>query len=146
MKTCRGGLAPPGAHVMSVLVQYTPFDLRDGEWDTDARTRLAQVVIDALSEYAPGLAGAVEASAVIAPVDYEGVFGMRGGDPHHGEMALDQALFMRPVAGWADYRLPPDGLYLCGSGAHPGGGVTGLPGRNAARAVLQSRNGDRPAR
>jgi phytoene dehydrogenase-like protein len=134
-------LAPTGRHVMSVLVQYAPYELRDGTWDAGARAALTRVVIDTLSQYAPNLAGAVEASSVVAPVDYESVYGMSGGDPHHGEMTLDQALFMRPVAGWARYRLPPRGLYLCGAGAHPGGGVTGIPGRNAARAVLQGRNG-----
>jgi phytoene dehydrogenase-like protein len=137
-------LAPPGRHVMSVLVQYAPYELRDGTWNEDARTELAEVVIDTLGEYAPNLPGAVEASSVVTPVDYERVYGMRGGDPHHGEMTLDQALFMRPVPGWAGYRLPPRGLYLCGAGAHPGGGVTGIPGRNAARAVLQSRSGSEP--
>ncbi len=139
------GLAPTGRHVMSVLVQYAPNALREGSWDAGARAALAERVIGMLSEYAPNLAGAVEASFVIAPADYESVFGMSGGDAHHGEMTLDQALFMRPVPGWAGYRLPPGGLYLCGAGAHPGGGVTGIPGRNAARAVLQKRNGSEPA-
>lgn len=138
-------LAPPGRHVMSVFVQYAPYELKDGSWDDRTRATLARNVVETLSEYAPNLATAVEASSVVTPADYESVFGMSGGDPQHGEMTLDQALFMRPVPGWAGYRLPPRGLYLCGAGAHPGGGVTGIPGRNAARAVLQRPHGGDPA-
>jgi phytoene dehydrogenase-like protein len=129
--------APAGRHVMSVLVQYAPFGLAEGEWNDELRQAVATRTIETLTAFAPNLAGAVLASSVIAPPDYEQVYGLTAGDPHHGEMTLDQVLFMRPVPGWSAYRMPVQGLFLCGAGAHPGGGVTGIPGRNAARAALQ---------
>ncbi len=131
-------LAPSGRHVMSVLAQYVPYELQEDVWDAAARERLADRVIATLTAYAPDLPDAVLARQTLAPPDLEGRFGLSEGNIHHGEMALDQLLFMRPVPGWSDYRTPIDGLFVCGAGAHPGGGVSGIPGRNAALEVLRT--------
>jgi phytoene dehydrogenase-like protein len=125
-------LAPEGRHVMSVLVQWAPFRLRDGEWEKE-RDALGDLVIKTLESFAPGLSGLVTARQVLTPVDLEAEFGLTGGHVLHLEPGLDQFFAWRPLLGFARYRLPVDGLYLCGSGAHPGGGVTGAPGANAAR-------------
>jgi phytoene dehydrogenase-like protein len=128
-------LAPEGSHVMSVVVQWTPYTLRDGDWAAE-RDRLADVVVKALEGYAPGLGELVTARRVTTPVDLETDYGLSGGHVYHAEPGLDQFFVWRPLLGHARYRLGLPGLYLCGSGAHPGGGVTGAPGANAAREIL----------
>ncbi len=130
------GLAPPGKHVMSVLVQYAPYHRRTGDWDGD-REDFGDRVVDLLDVHLPGLRKRVLAREVLTPADLERRFGLTDGHMYHGEMLLNQQLVLRPVPGWSRYRTPIEGLYLGGSGAHPGGGVTGAPGRNAARAVLR---------
>jgi phytoene dehydrogenase-like protein len=130
-------LAREGAHLMSVLFQYAPHDLRDGEWDEAARDRVADSAVQTLDVHAPGLSERVVERHVITPADLEREYGLSGGHPLHGEHALDQFFAWRPLLGHARYRLAGiRGLYLCGAGAHPGGGITGGPGRNAARAIL----------
>lgn len=128
-------LAPEGVHVLSVLVQYVPYRGREGEWDRQ-REALGDLVLGLLEECAPGLGSLVAARQVLTPVDLEREYGLTGGHPLHAEPGLDQFFAWRPLLGQASYRLALEGLYLCGSGAHPGGGVTGWPGRNAARVVL----------
>jgi len=130
-------LAPPGKHVASLFVQYTPYQLRDGSWDDPGRRdEFADRVFGVVEEFAPGFTSSVVGRDVLTPVDLERIFGLTGGNIFHGAMTLDQLYWLRPAAGWARYRTPLKGLYLCGAGAHPGGGVLGAPGRNAARAVL----------
>jgi phytoene dehydrogenase-like protein len=129
-------IAPPGQHVMSVLVQWTPYHLRHGTWDTE-REGLGDLVVKTLESHAPGLSNLITGRHVLTPVDLERAFGLTTGHVLHGEPGLDQILAWRPLLGFARYRMPIDRLYLCGSGAHPGGGVTGLPGANAAREVLK---------
>ena len=128
-------LAPEGVHVMSIAVQWTPYRLREGDWEAE-RERLGDLVLKTMERYAPGISDLVTARQVITPVDLEREYGMTGGHPLHGEPALDQWFAWRPLLGHARYRMPVEGLYLCGSGAHPGGGVTGGPGANAAREIL----------
>ena len=130
-------MAPFGKHVLSVLVQYVPYNLKEGTWDDANRGALADRVIETLSRYAPNVESSIVHRHVLSPLDLEEVFGLTEGNIYHGEMTLDQLLFMRPVPGWSRYRTPVDGLYLCGAGTHPGGGVTGTPGFNAAREVLR---------
>jgi phytoene dehydrogenase-like protein len=132
-------LAPPGRHVMSVHMQYAPFLLRGTSWSVQ-RDSLAETVLRTLEEHAPGIAGLVEHRQVLTPVDLEEVYGLTGGHIHHGELALDQLFTMRPTLGWADYRTPIEGLFLCGSGTHPGLGLTGGSGQNAARKLLKVRS------
>jgi phytoene dehydrogenase-like protein len=130
-------LAPEGTHVLSVLFQYAPRDLRDGDWEEAARERVADATVGTIETYAPGLAERITARHVVTPADLEREYGLSGGHPMHGEHALDQFFAWRPLLGHARYRLAGiRGLYLCGAGAHPGGGVTGGPGKNAARAIL----------
>lgn len=129
-------LAPAGKHVLSVTMQYAPYHLQAGDWDT-RREELGDKIIDTLARYAPDLPGLILHRQVITPLDWERDYGLTAGDIYHGQMGLDQFLFMRPIAGYAQYRTPVDGLYLCGAGAHPGGGLTGAPGYNAAREVLK---------
>ncbi len=131
-------LAPPGKHVMGVFLQYAPYTLRDGDWD-GLRESYADRVMDVIAEYAPNIQSIVLERQVLTPLDLERQFGLTGGNIFHGEMSLDQMFVMRPVAGWARYRTPVAGLYLCGSGVHPGGGVMGIPGYNAAREILRDR-------
>jgi phytoene dehydrogenase-like protein len=128
-------LAPPGRHVMTCFVQYVPYRLKQGSWDEN-RELLGDRVIRKIAEYAPNVPGAVIARHVLTPLDLERIYGLTEGNIFHGDLALDQLFFMRPVPGWARYRTPVRGLYLCGAGAHPGGGVTAAPGRNAAHAAL----------
>ncbi|MFW5942644.1 MAG: phytoene desaturase family protein [Chloroflexota bacterium] len=129
-------LAPPGQHIMSVTMQYAPYQLRDGDWDAE-RERLGDLVLDTLARYAPDIKSLVLHRQVLTPADYEAQYGLTEGSIFHGQMGLDQVLVMRPVPGWSRYETPIDNLYLCGAGAHPGGGVTGAPGYNAARIVLE---------
>jgi phytoene dehydrogenase-like protein len=132
-------LAPAGRHVMSVYMQYAPFKLRDGASWEHHRSNLAGAVLRTLEEYAPGLTGLVEHEQVITPADLESTYGLTGGHVFHGELALDQLFTMRPTLGWAQYRTPLDNLYLCGSGTHPGHGLTGGSGQNAAREILRAK-------
>jgi phytoene dehydrogenase-like protein len=132
------GLAPQGGHVLSVLAQYAPYRLREGDWES-RREALGDLVVRTLAAFAPDLPSLIERGQVITPKDLEDEWGLTGGHPFHGEESLDQIFTMRPVLGWARYRTPVRGLYLCGSGTHPGGGLTGANGRNAARAVLEDR-------
>ena len=129
-------LAPPGKHIMGIFLQYAPYTLREGTWD-ELREPFGDRVISLIEEYAPNIRSIVEHRQVLTPLDLERRFGITGGNIFHGEMSLDQMFVMRPVAGWARYRTPIRGLYLCGSGAHPGGGVMGAPGYNCAREMLK---------
>ena len=130
------GLAPAGKHVMSAIVQYVPYGLREG-WSKKTRDEFQKLAIDTLSEYMPDLPERISAAELLTPMDIEEQFHISGGHWHHGELTLDQFLFTRPVGGAAQYAMPLDGLYLCGAGAHPGGGVSGAAGRNAAKAILK---------
>jgi phytoene dehydrogenase-like protein len=140
------GLAPAGAHVLSAYVQYAPYELEKSDWEI-ASEPLGDAVTAILTRYAPDFPRLVVRRQVVTPHEIESVYGLTGGHIHHGEHALDQLFFMRPVLGWARYRTPIPGLYLCGAGTHPGGGLTGLPGANASREVLRDwkagRRGDR---
>ena len=136
-------LAPEGKHGMSVLVQYAPYHLRDGMWDAAAADVLADTVVETLGRYAPNLPSSVEARHVLTPAGMEEKWGLQEGSMFQGEMTLDQFFFARPVAGWARYRTPIEGLYLCGAGTHPGGGVTGASGYLAARRILKDVKGRR---
>jgi phytoene dehydrogenase-like protein len=129
-------LAPAGKHVMSVYVQYAPFKLRAGDWEGQ-RDALGNTVAKTLSAYAPGFAELVQDAQIITPQDLEDKYGLTGGHIFHGELALDQFFTMRPLLDWARYRTPILGLYLCGSGTHPGAGLTGGSGANAAREILK---------
>lgn len=128
-------LAPDGQHVMSLWVQFAPYHLTDGTW-IDQGELAADQVVDLLSRYAPNLPKAIVARRVTSPLAIEERFGMAWGHPDHGEIRPGSVMSFRPVPGWARYRTPIDGLYLCGAGAHPGGGISGAPGRNAAYALL----------
>ena len=116
---------------------FAPYTRREGTWDDAARAKLGALAVATLAEYAPNLSSLVEASHVMTPLDLEQQFGLSEGNIYHGEMTLDQLLFMRPVPGASRYRTPIPGLYQCGAGTHPGGGVTGVPGFNAAREILR---------
>jgi phytoene dehydrogenase-like protein len=129
-------LAPAGKHIMGIFIQYAPYTLRDGNWD-ELREPFAYRVFDLIEEYAPGFRDLIIDKQVLTPLDLERRFGLTGGNIFHGEMSLDQMFVMRPVAGSARYRTPIRGLYLCGSGTHPGGGVMGAPGYNAAHQILK---------
>ena len=130
-------LAPAGCHVMSLFCQHFNPELSDGRsWD-DVKEQVADLVIETVTRYAPNFHQAVVGRQVLSPLDLEREFGLTGGDIFHGALHLDQIYSLRPAAGYADYRMPVKGLYLCGSGTHPGGGVSGLPGRHAARAILK---------
>jgi phytoene dehydrogenase-like protein len=128
-------LAPAGRHVMGISMKFVPYALADGDWES-RREALGDLAIDTLAAHAPNIRRAVVHRQVLTPRDFEDRFGLTGGNICHGEMAPDQLFVMRPIYGWARHRTPIDGLYLCGSGAHPGGGVIGTAGRNAGRAVL----------
>jgi len=129
-------LAPPGQHVMSVYMQFAPFKLKEGTWSS-RRDALADTVIKTLSTYAPDLPQLILHRQVITPEDLEKTYGLTGGHIFHGELALDQFYAMRPLLGWSRYRTPIPGLYLCGSGAHPGSGLNGISGANAAKEILK---------
>jgi phytoene dehydrogenase-like protein len=137
--TLDSSLAPRGKHVASMFCQHFRYDLGPGRsWD-DEREKAADTIIATVDAHAPGFAKSVLGRQIHSPLDLERRFGLIGGDIFHGKMSLDQLFSARPMLGAADYRMPLNGLYLCGSGAHPGGGVTGAPGHNAARAVLSDR-------
>jgi len=133
-------LAPRGKHIMTCFVQYVPYRLAEGSWDQN-RELLSNRVVKKIAEFAPNVPGAIIATQVITPLDLERKYGLTEGNIFHGDLNLEQLFFMRPVPGWAQYRTPVDGLYLCGAGAHPGGGVTGAPGHNAAKQVLRDYRG-----
>ena len=130
------GMAPPGKHVMSIFAQYAPADLNGG-WTDARRDAFGDAVIDTLAEYAPNLKGAILHRQVITPADIERIVGITEGNIFHGELSLQQMFFLRPVPSWAKYRTPIEGLWQCGSGTHPGGGVMGAPGRLAALTILK---------
>src|SRR5712691_2647834 len=135
--TLDDSLAPKGAHVASLFCQHVAPELPDGKsWD-DHREQVADLMIDTVEKFAPNFRASVVGRQIFSPLDLERVFGLPNGDIFHGAMTLDQLFSARPMLGHADYRMPLPGLYLCGSGAHPGGGVTGAPGHNAARAVIR---------
>ncbi len=129
-------LAPAGKHVMSIYMQYAPYKLRNADWDAQ-RNALGDVVVKTLAEYAPDFPSKIEAREVITPKDLEQTYGLTGGHIFHGELALDQLFTMRPLLDWAQYRTPIKGLYLCGSGTHPGNGLTGGSGANASREIIR---------
>ncbi len=129
-------LAPEGAHVMSIYAQFAPYALKHGDW-TERRQELGDVVVNLLAHYAPNLKDLIIARQVITPFDLEQTYGLSGGQIFHGEHSLDQFFTFRPLIGWAQYRTPIKGLYLCGAGTHPGGGITGGPGFNASREIIK---------
>jgi phytoene dehydrogenase-like protein len=129
-------LAPAGKHVMSVWMQYAPYHLKSGTWP-EQREALGDLVANVVEKYAPGFKDSILHRQVLTPLDLEQTFGLTEGHIYHGEIALDQVFFMRPVPGWARYRTPIQNLYLCGSGTHPGGTISGLPGRYAAKEILK---------
>jgi phytoene dehydrogenase-like protein len=129
-------LAPAGKHVLSAIVQYAPYDLAGG-WDA-GRKRFTDLIIGTLEHHAPGIGGLVTAVELLTPVDIEREFRIAGGHWHHGDLAFDQFFMVRPVPGAAQYRTPVEGVFICGAGSHPGGGVMGTAGRNAARQVLKA--------
>ena len=129
-------MAPPGKHVMSIFVQYAPYRLKEGSWP-ELREKFGDTVIDTLAEYAPNMKNIILHRQVVTPWDLEQEYGLTEGNIFHGELSLDQLFFMRPVPGWARYRTPVAGLYLCAAGTHPGGGVMGASGRLAALELLK---------
>jgi phytoene dehydrogenase-like protein len=132
-------LAPPGRHIMGIFLQYAPYTLRESNWD-ELREPFSNRILDVIEEYCPNIRSIVVERQTLSPLDLERRFGLTGGNIFHGEMSLDQMFVLRPVAGWAKYRTPVKGLSLCGSGTHPGGGVMGAPGHNAAREILRGRS------
>jgi phytoene dehydrogenase-like protein len=131
-------LAPPGVHVMTAFVQYVPYELRRGTWD-ERRDELLGKVVHRIEEHAPGFGRTIEAAQVVTPLDLERTYGLTEGNIFHGDLHVGQLFSMRPTPAWSRYRTPVRGLYLCGAGAHPGGGVTGAPGYGASHAALRDR-------
>jgi phytoene dehydrogenase-like protein len=131
-------LAPEGHHLISITAKFAPYQLREGHWETRSEA-FTETVIDALAEYVPKLRDGIVHRHTRVPTDLERDFGLPEGSGHHGEITLDQFFHMRPIPGYADYSAPVGNLFLCGAGCHPGGGVTGLPGRNAAREILKAK-------
>jgi phytoene dehydrogenase-like protein len=129
-------VAPPGKHVMSCFVQYAPYHLREGSWDNQ-REAFGDAVIDAIAEHAPNIKNIILHRQVLTPLDIERTFGLTEGNIFQGELTLEQLFFLRPVPGWAQYATPVDRLYMCGSATHPGGGIMGAPGKNAAERILR---------
>jgi phytoene dehydrogenase-like protein len=133
-------VAPSGKHVMSCFVQYAPYELTEGTWD-ECREAFGDTVIDTICQHAPNLRDRILHRQVLTPLDIEREFGLSEGNIFQGELTLEQLFFLRPAPGWADYRTPVRGLYMCGSATHPGGGIMGAPGRNAAMKVLRDARG-----
>jgi phytoene dehydrogenase-like protein len=129
-------VAPPGKHVMSCFVQYAPYHLKEGTWD-EQREAFGDAVVDTLAEYAPNIKSLILHRQVLTPLDIERTFGLTEGNIFQGELTLEQLFFLRPVPRWAQYATPIERLYMCGSATHPGGGIMGAPGRNAAMRVLK---------
>ncbi len=138
-------LAPPGVHVMTAFVQYVPYELRRGTWD-ERRDELLRKVVARIEEHAPDFSGTIEAAQVLTPLDLERTYGLTEGNIFHGDLNIGQLFSMRPLPAWSRYRTPVEGLYLCGAGAHPGGGVTGAPGYGASHAALRDLRGRRGRR
>ncbi len=132
------GLATTGKHVLTCFVQYLPYSLRSGSWESE-RNRIGDKVVETIGRYAPNVPRSVIARKVFTPLDLEQTFGITEGNIFHGDINLGQLFFMRPLPGWSQYRTPVRNLYLCGAGTHPGGGVTGAPGYNAAHKILRDR-------
>lgn len=130
-------LAPEGRHIIGIFLQYAPYTLRNGSWD-DLRDPFFKRVLKIIDEYAPGFSSTIEHAEMLTPVDLEKRYSITGGNIFHGEMAIDQMFSLRPAARYANYKTPVENLFLCGSGTHPGGGVMGAPGHNAAMAMLKS--------
>jgi len=130
-------MAPPGRHVMSIFVQYVPYGVNGG-WTDAKRDAFGDTVVETLAQYAPNIRSAILHRQVLSPADIERIVGLSEGNIFQGELALQQLFFLRPVPGWAQYRTPVEGLWQCGSGTHPGGGVMGASGRNAALAMLKA--------
>lgn len=130
------GLAPEGRHILNVFGGHAPYELEGTTWDAE-REALADRVVDTLAQFAPRIRDAIIDRQILMPPDLERIYGLPQGHIFHGELSLDQIYLLRPMLGFADYRSPIAGLYLCGSGTHPGGGVSGVPGHNAAREVLR---------
>jgi phytoene dehydrogenase-like protein len=129
-------VAPPGKHVMSCFVQYAPYNLKEGNWD-EKREEFGNTVVDTIAEHAPNIRDLIRDRQVLTPLDLERDFGLSEGNIFQGELTLEQLFFLRPAPGWAQYRTPIKGLYMCGSATHPGGGIMGAPGRNAALQLLK---------
>jgi phytoene dehydrogenase-like protein len=129
-------VAPPGKHVMSCFVQYAPYHLKEGTWD-ERREEFGDTVIDTIAEHAPNIHELILHRQVLTPLDLEREFGLSEGNIFQGELTLEQLFFLRPAPGWAQYRTPVRNLYMCGSATHPGGGIMGAPGRNAALKLLK---------
>jgi phytoene dehydrogenase-like protein len=129
-------VAPPGKHVMSCFVQYAPYHLSDGDWDRQ-REAFGDAVVDTLAEHAPNIRDIILHRQVLTPLDLERDFGLSEGNIFQGELTLEQLFFLRPAPGWAEYTTPVRNLWMCGSAAHPGGGIMGAPGRNAALRILR---------
>jgi phytoene dehydrogenase-like protein len=136
-------VAPPGKHVLSCFVQYAPYKLREGTWDDRRREAFGDAVVDTVAQYAPNLKKIILHRQVLTPLDLEREWSLSEGNIFQGELSLEQLFFLRPVPGWARYRTPLKGLYLCGSATHPGGGIMGAPGRLAALEVLKDLGGAR---
>jgi len=133
-------MAPPGKHVMSCFVQWAPYHLADGAvWNSAMRDAFGEAVIDVIAESAPNIRDIIVGKQVLTPLDIEETFGLTEGNIFQGELTLEQLFFLRPAPGWARYRTPIDNLYMCGSATHPGGGIMGAPGRNAAMRILTDR-------
>lgn len=131
-------LAPPGKHVMSCFVQYAPYHLKAGDvWDDARREAFGDAVIDAIAVHAPNIKNIIRHRQVLTPLDIERTFGLSEGNIFQGELSLEQLFFLRPVPGWAQYATPIQQLYMCGSATHPGGGIMGAPGKNAAEKILK---------
>ncbi len=134
--TLDDSLAPPGCHVMSLFCQHFNPELPEGRsWDQE-KEKVADQILDTVAHYAPNIRQATVARQILSPLDLEREFGLLGGDIFHGALHLDQLFSLRPAAGFADYRTPVKRLYLCGSGTHPGGGVSGLPGLHSAKTII----------
>jgi phytoene dehydrogenase-like protein len=129
-------VAPPGKHVMSCFVQYAPYHLKEGSWD-DCRDAFGDTVVNTIAEYAPNIKNLILHRQVLTPLDIEREFGLSEGNIFQGELTLEQLFFLRPAPGWAQYKTPVRGLYMCGSATHPGGGIMGAPGRNAAMRIIK---------
>jgi phytoene dehydrogenase-like protein len=129
-------LAPAGQQVMSIYMQYAPYKLKHSDWDAE-RTALGETVVKTISQYAPNLPQAILSHQIITPKDLEETYGLTGGQIFHGELSLDQFFTMRPLLDWARYKTPIQGLYLCGNGTHPGTGLTGGSGANAAKEIIK---------
>jgi len=138
-------VAPEGRHVVQVMGGHVPYRLNGREWTDATRKELLDIVLAQICRYAPGFETEVLHAQVLTPPDIEKMFAMAGGHVHHGEMSLDQIFFRRPIAHYADYRTPVKGMYMCGAACHPGGGVTGVPGHNAAREILRDLGRSFPA-